>query len=169
MSLTLRPYPIKHSLAFCEQVHRRLPKLQGAMWAIGCFVGDELRGVSIVGRPTARMLDDGRRLQVLRCAVIEGTRNGCSILYGASSRAAKAMGAASMLTYIHDDESGVSLRAAGWVEDTTFVSTGGEWARPSRSRPRPSSRARKNVSGPRGLKTSHCRRRWRDDEGHAGR
>lgn len=136
MSLSLRPYPVKHALPFCERVHRRLPKLQGAMWAIGCFLGDDLRGVAIVGRPTARMLDDGRRLQVLRVAVIEGTRNACSMLYGASSRAAKAMGAVSCFTYIHDDESGVSLRAAGWIEDTNFESAGGEWTRPSRERPK---------------------------------
>lgn len=135
MSLALRPYPVKHALPFCELVHRRLPRLQGAMWAIGCWRERELRGVAIVGRPTARMLDDGARLQVLRVAVIEGTHNACSMLYGAAARAAKAMGASSCFTYIHDDETGVSLRAAGWVEDEDFDSAGGEWSRPSRTRP----------------------------------
>ena len=37
-----------------------------------------------------------------------------------------------MLTYIHDDETGVSLRAAGWVVDK--MTDGGEWSRPSRQR-----------------------------------
>jgi hypothetical protein len=71
-------------------------------------------------------------LSVLRVAVIEGTKNGCSALYGACSRAARAMGADGLCTYIHDDEPGTSLKAAGWIEDKK--SDGGEWARPSRQR-----------------------------------
>ena len=71
-------------------------------------------------------------LEVTRVAVIEGTANGCSMLYGACSRAGKAMGLDGMLTYIHGDELGVSLRAAGWVADVT--TEGGEWSRESRQR-----------------------------------
>jgi len=56
------------------------------------------------------------------------------MLYGSAARAAKAMGAESMFTYIHEDESGVSLKASGWVEDTQFSSRGGEWSRSSRPR-----------------------------------
>lgn len=56
------------------------------------------------------------------------------MLYAACARIAKIMGAVDCFTYIHDDESGVSLRAAGWVEDHSFRSEGGEWSRPSRPR-----------------------------------
>lgn len=134
MSLSLSPCVLKTAIPFCRRVHRRLPVLQGAMWAVGAFDGEELRGVAIVGRPTARMLDDGARLQVLRVAVAEGTPNGCSILYGATARAARSMGATDLFTYIHDDESGDSLKASGWIEDEGFESRGGEWSRPSRGR-----------------------------------
>lgn len=44
------------------------------------------------------------------------------------------MGALDLLTYIHDDETGVSLKAAGWIEDEFFECRGGEWSVPSRPR-----------------------------------
>lgn len=132
--MRLRPIPVKRALLFNAATHRRLPALQGGMWAVAIEDAEMLLGVAIVGRPTARMLDDGKRLQVLRCAVIEGVYNGCSMLYGACSRAARAMNATDLFTYIHDDETGVSLRASGWIEDAEFESNGGEWSRPSRKR-----------------------------------
>lgn len=132
--MSIRPYPIKHALPFVRRVHRRLPKLQGALWSVAIERAGDICGVAIVGRPTARALDNGRRLQVLRVAVMEGVYNGCSMLYGACARAGKAMGATDMLTYIHDDETGVSLKAAGWIEDAWFESDGGQWNRPSRPR-----------------------------------
>lgn len=125
--------PIETRPAFCRRVHRRLKRLQGGMWSIAIQVRNEIRGVAVVGRPNARLLDDGLKLQVIRVAVRLGTPNGCSMLYGACSRAARAMGASDLLTYIHDDESGVSLRAAGWIEDEHFRSRGGQWTRKSRT------------------------------------
>lgn len=132
--LRLRPYPIKRALPFVRAVHRRLPALLGGMWSVAIQGGDEVRGVAVVGRPNARLMDNGHRLQVLRVAVIVGTPNGCSMLYGSCSRSARSMGATDLFTYIHDDETGVSLKAAGWVEDVEFESDGGEWSRPSRQR-----------------------------------
>jgi hypothetical protein len=38
------------------------------------------------------------------------------MLYGAAWRAAKALGYTRCITYIQGDESGASLRAAGWVK-----------------------------------------------------
>ena len=125
---------VKKALLFNKETHRRLPLLQGGMWAVQLIAQTNLAGVAIVGRPTAQKLDNGLRLQVLRCAVVEGTKNGCSKLYGACAKIGRIMGSSDMLTYIHDDESGVSLIAAGWVEDIGFHSVGGEWDRPSRPR-----------------------------------
>ena len=136
MSLITGPYPVKYAKAWIETVHRRIPALTGAMWAIGLWDGAEMRGLAVVGRP-ARMLDVPARtripvLDVLRVAVIEGTPNGCSALYGSCSRVARDMGADGILTYIHSDETGVSLKAAGWVQDR--ATEGGEWSRKSRPR-----------------------------------
>ena len=131
-----RPIAMNRALEWVRLTHRRLPKLQGGMWALAvCDDANEVRGVAVLGRPTARMEpQDGSALQVLRVAVQEGFPNGCSMLYGRASRAANAMGADDCFTFIHDDESGVSLKAAGWIEDKTFESKGGEWSRPSRLR-----------------------------------
>jgi hypothetical protein len=135
--LILGPYPTKYAHEFNAGVHRRLKKMVGAMYCIGLWSGAEMRGLAIVGRPKARKLDVPARTrvkvqEVLRVAVVEGTRNGCSMLYGACSKAGKAMGLDGMMTYIHDDETGVSLKAAGWVKDK--VTSGGEWTRETRQR-----------------------------------
>jgi hypothetical protein len=130
-------YPVKYARAWVSSVHRRIPELTGAMWCLGLWDGADMRGLAVVGRPSARMLDVPARerigtVEVLRVAVVEGTKNGCSMLYGGCARAGRAMGLDGMLTYIHDDETGVSLRASGWVQDTS--TDGGEWSRPSRQR-----------------------------------
>lgn len=136
--IVLGPYPVKYAREWIETVHRRIPALVGGMWCVGLWVGDEMRGLAVVGRPTSRMQDSPAKtrlavLYVLRVAVVEGTRNGCSALYGACSRAARDMGCDGLNTYIHDDETGVSLRAAGWVQDDEQTS-GGEWSREGRQR-----------------------------------
>ena len=120
---------VKRALPFVARVHRRLPKLQGAMWAIGLWT-TEMVGVAVVGAPARMLAADS--LCVLRVAVIEGHQNGCSMLYGACSRAAKAMGADNLVTYTHGDERGVSLKAAGWIDGG--LTDGGEWDCPSRPR-----------------------------------
>lgn len=141
MSLVLRPLPITRAVAFVREVHRRLPKLLGGMWAVGVERDAVLVGVAVVGRPVARMLDDGLRLQVLRVACVEGDasasghRGANSMLYGACSRAARALGASDLFTYLHHDEDAVTMRAAGWVEFTpTPHGSRQEWSRDGRQR-----------------------------------
>jgi hypothetical protein len=55
-------------------------------------------------------------LEVSRVAT-DGCPNACSALYGAAARLGKALGYSRIITYILDSEVGVSLRAAGWVQD----------------------------------------------------
>ena len=128
--LKLRPCTVKRALPFVRRVHRRLPRIQGAMWAVSVWAHGDMVGVALVGHPARELMDD--TLAVLRVAVIEGHKNGCSALYGACSRAARAMGAANLVTYTHGDESGVSLKAAGWIDGGW--TDGGEHDRPSRPR-----------------------------------
>lgn len=130
MSLEVRPMTIKAATAFNAQWHRRLPKLQGAMWALQLLKDGETRGVLIVGAP-ARLLNHDT-LAVLRCTVMPDVFNGCSKLYGAAAKAAKVMGAKNFVTYTHADEIGASLRASGWFNDG--MTDGGEHHRESRPR-----------------------------------
>lgn len=62
----------------------------------------------------------------------EGAENACSMLYGAMARAAKALGWSEVWTYTLPEESGASLRAAGFVD--MGMTRAEEWSRPSRAR-----------------------------------
>jgi hypothetical protein len=88
--------------------------------------------VAIVGRPLARMLDDGETAEVTRCCT-DGTKNACSKLYSASKRAAQAMGYVKVITYTLASETGGSLLAVG-AEIECEDCGGGEWCRPTRPR-----------------------------------
>lgn len=131
MSLTLRPWTVKAALPFVRQVHRRLPRLQGALWAVAVRSAGEVVGCAVVGHPARELMDRGV-LAVSRVAVIEGHKNACSMLYGACSRAARGMGAEALVTYTHEDEHGTSLKASGWIRGG--LTEGGEYSRPSRAR-----------------------------------
>lgn len=113
MSLEIQPITLKEANAFVEQFHRHHKSVVGHKFSIGCNDGEKVVGVVIVGRPVARYLDDGWTLEVNRLCT-DGTKNVCSILYAASWRAARAMGYKKLITYILENESGVSLKAAGW-------------------------------------------------------
>jgi hypothetical protein len=90
-----------------------------------------IRGVAMVGRPVARNLQDGWTLEVLRVAT-DGVRNGCSMLYGAAWRAARALGYRRLVTYTLPEEGGGSLRAAGMT--LIGKAGGGSWNCASRPR-----------------------------------
>lgn len=112
--LFIVPCGLDEANAFVEQRHRHHHPVPGAKFCIA--VSDErgvVRGVAIVGRPVARMLDDGLTLEVNRVAT-DGCPNACSALYGACRRAAFALGYRKLITYILDTEPGTSLKASGW-------------------------------------------------------
>ncbi|EES5073403.1 TPA: hypothetical protein RZV78_005547 [Escherichia coli] len=89
----------------------------------------ELTGVATAGRPVARHFDDGLTLEVNRTCTT-GERNANSALYGVVWRAAKDMGYRRCITYTRADESGASLRAAGFVRVKELPS-GKSWAESS--------------------------------------
>jgi hypothetical protein len=103
------------------------------IFAVGVATDDGmLVGVVIVGRPVARLFDNGQTLEVTRVATDE-TRNACSLLYAAAWRAAKALGYTRLITYTQQEEGGASLRAAGWRIIAERPPNPG-WDRPSRKR-----------------------------------
>lgn len=117
--------------AFVSEHHRHHKPVVGHLFSIGAVIGDKLVGVAIVGRPVARMRDDGLTAEVTRLCT-DGTRNACSFLYGASARAAFALGFKRIGTYILASETGGTLNAAGWR--MIGQTAGGSWTRPSRGR-----------------------------------
>lgn len=117
--------------AFVAERHRHHPPVVGHRFSIGAFLGEQLVGVVIVGRPVSRMRDDGLTCEVTRLCT-DGTKNACSFLYGAAARAAFALGFVRIGTYTLPDEGGASLRASGWR--LIGERGGGEWTTPSRPR-----------------------------------
>lgn len=99
------PLGLDEANAFVSAHHRHHGPVVGYKFAIGAVRGDAIVGVAIVGRPVARMRDDGLTLEVKRLAT-DGTRNACSFLYGACARAAYALGYRRIGTYILASENG---------------------------------------------------------------
>ena len=117
--------------AFVTAHHRHHKPVVGHLFSLGASVGDQIVGVAIVGRPVSRFRDDGLTAEVTRLCT-DGTRNACSFLYGASARAAFALGFKRIGTYILATEPGTSLTGTGWrmIGETP----GKSWSVPSRPR-----------------------------------
>ena len=122
---------LRAARAYVDEIHRHHRAPQGGLFAIGAADGGRIVGCAIIGRPVARMLDDGYTAEVTRLTT-DGTRNVCSLLYGAARRAARALGYRRLITYTLATESGTSLIASGWKASAT--SPGGSWSVPSRPR-----------------------------------
>lgn len=111
--------------------HRHHQRPVGHIFSIGVANdNDVLVGVVTVGRPVAVAYQDGLTLEVNRSAT-DGTQNANSTLYGAAWRATKALGYRRLITYTRADESGASLRAAGW-RVVAHRPARGSWKSPSR-------------------------------------
>ena len=129
--LSIRPINLRDANRFVAEHHRHNMPTTGHKYSIACYDGDRLCGVAIAGRPVARKLDDGLTIEIMRVCT-DGTRNACSILYGACSRCAKEMGYKRVITYTLVSESGASLRASGFVQKC--IGGGTSWNVPIRPR-----------------------------------
>jgi hypothetical protein len=132
--LQVTPISFKEANEFVKNYHRHHKPVPGSKFCLAVSIGTEVVGVAIVGRPVARLLDDGWTLEVNRCCT-NGTKNACSKLYANAWQAAKALGYTKLITYTLASEGGASLRGAGWRclgEATTKVGQG--WNVKSRPR-----------------------------------
>lgn len=129
----LRIIPISRdaALRFLDSHHRHHGRPPGYIVSVGVEHDGALCGVAFVARPVARLLQDGYTAEVTRLCT-DGTPNACSILYGATRRATKALGYRRLVTYTLPEEGGASLRASGWR--CAGRAGGGSWSRPSRRR-----------------------------------
>ena len=129
--LELVPVTRKAAFAWINENHRHHRAPAGDLWRHSAISNGKTVGVAIVGRPVARALDDGRTCEVTRLCT-DGTANACSLLYGATRRAAVAKGYLRGITYTLASEPGASLRAVGWVR--LWRVKGRSWSCPSRPR-----------------------------------
>lgn len=115
LELAIRPLSFRQVCAYIKEFHRHHKPPRGGKVFIGVedVYAGQLRGVAVLGRPSARAYDDGRTFEVTRSCTA-GMANANSALYGAARRIAVAMGYECGITYLEQGESGASLRAAGW-------------------------------------------------------
>ncbi len=136
--LALRPITLRAANAYIAEHHRHHRPARGCISVVACAAGERLCGVAVIGRPVARLLQDGQTAEVTRCCT-DGTPNACSMLYRAAWRSVKALGYRRLVTYTLPEESGASLRAAGFT--LAGEAGGGSWSRPRSGRPRQDARA----------------------------
>lgn len=131
MKFEATPLELTTANQFVASLHRHHDPVYRDKFRVGAMYEGTLVGVVQVARPVSRHLDDGKTVEVVRLCT-NGEKDCCSFLYAKAARIAKEMGYEKIITYILVSESGVSLKAAGWVEEA--VTRGGEWSRPSRPR-----------------------------------
>jgi len=129
--MEITPITFKEANAFVAKFHRHHKPMQGCKFCLAVSDDDKVVGVAIVGRPVARMLDNGWTLEVNRCCT-DGTKNACSMLYSSAWKAAKALGYKRLITYTLPEEGGASLKASNWV--CLGLRGGGNWNVKSRPR-----------------------------------
>lgn len=102
---------------FVREHHRHNKKMTGWKFGVGLSNG-ELRGVAVFSRPISIEIQQAepRTGEIIRVCTI-GDKNANSRLYAAICRAAAALGWLEAITYTKPDESGASLRAAGFTPD----------------------------------------------------
>lgn len=111
------PITFREASAYINQFHRHHRATVGCKFCISVLGDDDvIHGVAVCGRPVSRRLDDGFTLEVNRVCS-DGTRNVCSMLYGACCRIAKEMGYRKVITYTLVSENGASLKASNFVCD----------------------------------------------------
>ena len=116
-TLSVIPITLREANDFVASYHRHNGRTarNGGKFAIGATTGKQMVGVAIVGRPLARMLDDGYTAEVTRaCTSPDAPKGTVSFLYSACWRIWQAMGGLKLVSYTLTTESGASLRGAGW-------------------------------------------------------
>lgn len=133
------PITVKAARRFISETHRHLPRVQGALFAVGVEFGGEVIAVGTAGNPW-RVWQGTGRIVITRVAVAKNVPWNnpdhaapfCTMIYGALCRAARALGYREAWTYTLPEELGTSLRAAGFAD--MGWTDGGEHDRPSRPR-----------------------------------
>ena len=133
MKLEVVPISLKEACEFVGNFHRHNKPPQGGKFAIAAAYDNSIVGVAIVGRPVSATFQDSLTAEVSRVCVLDhAPKNSCSFLYGKCWRIWQQMGGKRMVTYTLQEESGSSLRGAGWkIMGEVAPQT---WNRPNRQR-----------------------------------
>ena len=112
--MEIKPITFKEASAFINANHRHNRATVGCKFCLGLYEGERLVDVAVCGRPVSRYYDNNLICEINRLCT-DGTRNACSMLYGACCRVAKEMGYKKIITYILESENGASLKASNFI------------------------------------------------------
>lgn len=118
MKLRVVPCSLRKANDFVECFHRHNLRTSrdGGKFAVAVAAESSIVGVAIVGNPLSATLMDGFTAEVLAgLRPPDAPRNCNSLLYGACRRIWFEMGGVKIVTYTLTEESGASLRGAGWT------------------------------------------------------
>lgn len=122
-SLIVRPTTLREANDFVQSHHRHNGRTSrdGGRFAVACYHQDSIVGVAIVGNPLSAtyMNKDkyGSVAEVLRtCTNADAPKGSVSFLYGVCTRICREMGFDLIISYTLEDESGASLKGAGWSQ-----------------------------------------------------
>lgn len=131
---TLVPLTRDEANAFIALYHRHCGRVAAHRAAIGCAMDGRLVGVAILANPCRALATDRLLVEIVRlCVAPDAPRNTPSWLYARARRAAMALGFRRVTTVTLDEESGASLRAAGFRQVAAMPARGG-WSCASRPR-----------------------------------
>ena len=135
--LDVRPVSFAVMQAFVGRFHRHCAPPVTWRFGAGIFNGWTQIGVLSVGNPVAIAYGNRGWVEVNRLCVRPDLApqlawNACSQLYGHAAREAERRGFQKIITYTRQDESGTSLRAAGW--DCEGAAGGRSWNGKGRKR-----------------------------------
>lgn len=117
----LRPIFRDAARAWVYTHHGHNDPPEGWLFGTSAWLGDEMVGVGMAGRPVGPGLDTGRDVEVTRVCLIEGApKNAASRIYGALCRAAQSLGFRRAYTYTLAEEAATCVRAAGFVADANL-------------------------------------------------
>ena len=114
--LKIIPCTLRYASSYINEFHRHHNASVGCKFCIAVADEGKIHGVAVCGRPVSRHLDNGFTLEILRVCT-DGTKNACSMLYGACCRIAKDMGYTDIITYTLISENGASLKASNFTNE----------------------------------------------------
>lgn len=102
--MEIKPVTFKEASNFINLYHRHHNATVGCKFCIGLYDNAKLIGCAVCGRPVSRYYDNGEICEINRVCVLDGYKNGCSMLYGACCSIAKNMGYKKIITYTLQSE-----------------------------------------------------------------
>lgn len=134
LQFRVRPITLRAANDFVAEYHRHNGRTarNGGKFAVAVEWGGESVGVAIVGNPLSATYMNkeayGYVAEVLRTCTNENAPKGAvSFLYGACTRVCRDMGFDRLISYTLTEESGASLRGAGWKNMATTKPVAPGW------------------------------------------